>query len=236
MKLEPVEEVLVKDPFTGKTSLVAIDRAGHTEKSLIVTLADPNLSRERKDHALSMYLYERGKDSMSMIVDLMRYKGQHTKESRVFESRMRLDFESFVGSFTHYLNNQARLLGITLGVNIENERILFTEWLKSKKEKVFTYIDFAREMKSKSEFSDDFSEIDITKAALIEMAIYAQDEADALTKAVERISQARMAMKGGGIYVDKSGRPYSVNDPSLDEIIKKEREAEKEALKDDDNK
>ncbi len=225
MKLEPVEQVKVKDPFTGKTEIVTLDRTGTTEKSLIVALADPNLTRERKDHVLSMYLYERGKESMSLIVDLMRYKGQHSREGQVFQSRMRMDFESFVNSFTLYLQNQSRLLGITLGVDMEKEKIDFMDWLSKQKAKGLTYRDFCEDRTPDAEFNT-------TRLALIEMGIYAQDEANSLMKAVEQIVQARMAMKGGGIYVDKMGRPFSVNDPSLDEIIKKEREIENEANKD----
>ncbi len=222
--------------MTGETKLVVLDRTGHNEKDLGKTLMDPKLSRDRKDHALSMYLFERGAQNVSMIIDLFRYKGQHSKQSQVFQSRMRLDFETFVNSFVRYLDNQSRLIGVTLGVNIANEKKLFEEWIKTGKDKGkgFTYIDFAMAMKSKQKFSDEFTEADRTKAALIEMALYAQDESDALIQGIEDIVKARMAMKGGGIYVDKSGKPFSVNDPALDEIIKKEREAEKEAEKEND--
>ena len=66
---------------------------------------------------------------------------------------------------------------------------------------------------------------------LIESAIYDIDEANRLQEAVDNIAKARMAQKGYGIYVDKRGQPYSVNDLELDEIIKKDREIIDEAEK-----
>ncbi len=224
--LEAVQQIEVRDPITNKVSIVNIDRTGHGESRLILALADPNLSREKKDHYLSMYMWELGKESMSMMVDLMRYKGEHTREGRVFQSRMRFDFETFVNSFTFYLQNQSRLLGITLGLDIEKERGEFKAWLKSedRRGKSYSYKDYC-EYKG----DGDIAFKDRAHIALIEMAIYASDEAESLIKAVRNITQAREAMKGGGIYVDRSGRPYSVNDPDIMEIIKKEREIENEA-------
>lgn len=218
----------MKDPFSGKDKLVVLDRAGHTEQKLIIALANPDLKRDQKDHALSMYLYERGAENTSMLVDLMRYKGEHTKESRVFQSRMRFDFESFVTTFTNYLRTQSQLLGLTLGVNIAQEKEKFIIWLKEFKEKNpdngkrLCYLDYIKAI-SKSK------KIPAERAALIEMAIYSQDEAENLTNAVNRIATARMVAKGYGIYVDRRGRPFNVNDPEVDEIIKKDREIEKEA-------
>ena len=220
--LKPYENVEVKDPFTGEKKMISLDRTGHNETKLITVLADPEKSRDQKDHALSMYAFERGAQNISMLVDLYRYKGEHTKQTELFKSRMRLDFETFVNSFTRYLQNQSILLGITLGINIEKEKEAFEKWLKTgdNKKKGYTYIDF---------YSLHKPITDKTKIALIEMAIYAQDESDALIKGIQDIVQARMAMKGGGIYIDKNMQPFSVNDPALDEIIKKEREMEKEA-------
>jgi hypothetical protein len=223
LKLEPIEQLEITDPFTGKTSLITIDRSGTTQQKLAIALLDKNIPQDRKDYIMSMYLYERGKESMSMITDIMRYKGQYTREGRVFQSQMRLDFESFVNSFTHYLQNQSRMLGISLGVNIEQEKEKFIEWLAKKENKgtgVY-YKDFYESTRA-------IPKEDVAKVALIEMAIFANDEASDLTKKVENIVRAREAMRGGGIYISKSGQPFSVNDPEIMEIVKKEREAEQE--------
>lgn len=224
-KIDPTYQVRVKDPLTGQTKLVTFDRAGHTEQKLIIALADPNLKRDQKDHALSMYLFERGAENSSMLIDLFRYKGEHTKESRVFQSRMRFDFEAFVSMFTNYLKNQSRLLGLTLGVNIPNEKKKFEDWLKlpENKDRANSYIDYQKSTKKK---------FTVDRVALIEMAIYSLDEAERLAKNIENIANARMATKGYGIYVDKSGHPFNVNEPGLDEIIKKDRELQQEAEQD----
>lgn len=216
-------EVEVKDPVTGKNKIVKLDRAGHTEQKLIMALADPKITRDQKDHALSMYMFERGAENSSMLIDLFRYKGEHTKESRVFQSRMRFDFESFVNMFTDYLRNQSRLLGLTLDVNIYEEKQKFIKWLElpNNKDKSYTYIDYFKTT-SKNKLATE-------RAALIEMAIYSLDEAERLAKNVENIATARMATKGFGIYVDSRGRPFNVNDPEIDDIIKKDREIQQEA-------
>lgn len=220
----------MKDPLTGETKMIVLDRTGHNEKDLGKMLMDPKLSRDRKDHALSMYLFERGAQNVSMIIDLFRYKGEHSKQSQVFQSRMRLDFETFVNSFVAYLDNQSRLIGITLGVDIKKEKEDFEKWIKlpGNLKKGYTYLDFCKSRQSDVKFNTQ-------RIALIEMAIYSQDESDALIKGIEDLVKARMAMKGGGVFVDKSGKPYSVNDPELDDIIKKEREIEDEAEKQNDN-
>lgn len=226
--LKPYEQVEVEDPFTHEKKMISLDRTGHNEKSLIMALADPNLSRDRKDHALSMYLWERGAQSASLIADIMRYKGQYSKENQVFQARMRFDFEAFVNSFTNYLDNQAHLLGITLCIDIPKEKKEFEAWLKVGENagKGYTYKDFYEITEKKHELWTE------TKLALVELALYAQDEADALKKAIQNIQVARMAMKGGGIYVDKQGKPYSVNDPALEDIIKAEKEIDKQARED----
>lgn len=211
--------------MTGKKSLITLDRTGHTEQKLIVALANPDLSREKKDHALSMYLWERGAENSSLLVDLMRYKGEHTKESRVFQSRMRFDFESFVAIFISHLVGQAERLGKTLGIDIREEKSAFENWLHlpNNTEKEYTYLNY---------YQSNASEIDLDRVALIEMAMYDLDQADSLRKSVDRITQARMARQGGGIYVDRNGRPFNANDPDIEEIVKKDRELQQEAEQD----
>jgi hypothetical protein len=227
----PIQEVELTDPITGKKSLVSLDRTGHSETKLIQALADPNLTRDRKDHELSMYLYERGAHNTSMIVDLMRYKGMHSKESQIFKSQIRFDFQTFANSFVAYLHNQSRLLGITLGVDIAEEKSKFQEWLSlpNNKGKGYTYAAYWESGKRMI-----LSEERRPMAALIEMAIMALDEAQLLQNAIENIVKARDAARGGGIYIDRMGRPYDLNDPMLEDVMKAEREIIAEAEKDND--
>ena len=223
--LKPKEKITVKDQFTGREKTITLDRTGHNEKSLIIALADPDKTRDQKDHALSMYLFERGHENLSMLTDLYRYKGEHTKESRVFQSRMRYDFESFVTNFVMHLESSAFRIGKIFHVDIYGEKKAFEDWLRlpNNKERGYGYRDFRMFTNNSLESQEGM--------ALIEMAIYDIDEAEKLQKAVDNITKARMAQKGYGIYVDKRGQPYSVNDLDLDEIIKKDREIIDEAEK-----
>lgn len=227
--LEAISKIQMRDPVSGETRMIAIDRAGYNEQRLMMTLADPEKTRDQKDFAVSMYLYERGKESTSMVVDLMRYKGQHTKETRAFTSQIRFDFEMFVATFTKYLENQSRLLAITLDLDIREEREKFRSWLslENNKGQGYTYLDFWR-----SDGEPVSSEAK-SRMALIEMAIMSLDEAERLSDVVHRIARARQQEKGYGIYIDKRGKPYTVNDPEIEEIVKADRESTKNSQKDD---
>ena len=200
---------------------MVIDRAGYTEDKLSTALANPDLTRDQKDFEISMYLYQRGAHNTSMLVDLVRYKGAHTKETRVFKSQIRFDFEAFVNSFTNYLADQSRLIGMTLGVDISKERMAFEEWLKlpNNKGKAVTYKDF------RTTYKKEYT-------VLMEMAIHASEEADILRANVRKMADARMRDKGKGIYVSTEGVPYTMDDPQLDDAIKADRESTAEAQKD----
>jgi hypothetical protein len=211
--------VEVENPFTDEKQIMVIDRAGYTEDKLSTALANPDLTRDQKDFEISMYLYQRGAHNTSMLVDLFRYKGAHTKETRVFKSQIRFDFEQFVNSFTHYLDDQWRLLGIALGVNIQVEKERFEAWLKLPNNKESTFKDFAPNWNPE-------------KIALVEMAIHAKDEAELLRANVRKMADARMRDKGKGIYISTAGVPYTMNDPQLDDAIKADRESTAEAQKD----
>ena len=43
-----------------------------------------------------------------MVVDIMRYQGQNTKETRAFKSQMRFDYEMFVNAMTILFRDIAR--------------------------------------------------------------------------------------------------------------------------------
>jgi hypothetical protein len=212
-------EIEFKDPITGEKRLAVIDRTGYSEGNLITALSNPETPRDRKDFLLSMYLYERGAHGASMVADLMRYKGHHTKETRVFKSQIRFDFETFVDTFAAYLKDQSRLIGLTLGINIGDEIKAYAEWLEMPNNKKGTYKDFNKKDA-------------VTYVALIEMAMRAHEEAGILKENVRRMADARTREKGKGIYVSTAGVPFTIDDPQLDEIIKADREAT-EGIKND---
>jgi len=215
--LPPVQKVEVKDPFTGHKKIVKLDRTGTHEQKLIVALADPKLNQDQKDNVLSMYLFERGKESASFLAELFRYKGHHTKESRVFQTRMRFDFEMFVNMFIEYLRKQAEVIGKICKVNVEEEKERFRKWLQlpNNKAKGYTYIDFCETQEGVKRLVWDM--------LFIQLAINNLDEAEYLREEVDKITRAREAQKGGGIYIDSKGQPFSINDPNLDDIIKQDK-------------
>lgn len=105
--LKPVETFTYIDPVTKQKKSFTIDRRGTTEDRVALTLLDKEATREQKDSAVSMYLFERGKEGASMMMDLWAYKGAHTKESRAFQSTMRYDFETFLSVFQIFMQDSA---------------------------------------------------------------------------------------------------------------------------------
>jgi len=232
--LVPSETVETTDPISGQKYLVPLDRTGHSERKLIMALADPNLTRDRKDFELSMYMFERGKENVSMLLDLMRYKGAHTKESHVFKATMRFDFESFVSQFTAYLRDRILFASEILGIDIVQERNDFFGWVKERiakdkedevEPKKYSYLDYARYKKKADGING------VMMAYLVAQAIHDLDESEHLANTVKRIAEAREKEKGKGVYLDRSGRPYSLDNPELDDVIKADREARAEAEK-----
>lgn len=135
-----VETLEIEDPITHKKSIYELDRGGTRDQKLAMILADPSADEQKKMGMLSLYLFERGKESASFITDLMLYKGAHTKESRQFQSRMQYDWTFFVGMFASFLLEQATtMLGSVLPTSdimtVEYDAL---EYLKKEKEKYET--------------------------------------------------------------------------------------------------
>lgn len=243
--LEPIMKVTVEDPLTGEKKLITLDRSGYSEAKLVAILADPDTSRERKDHELSMYMWERGGESMSMMVDLIRYKGQHSKESNVFKSQIRFDFEAFLSTFCMSLEDEVGIASQILGIDVAGERGSFYAFVGERvaadqkaakesgeeyKRKEYTYFDYLV-YKEKTKASKD-RELRMW-AMHVAKAIHAYDTASLIRKRIESIRDARERDKGKGVYLSASGRPYTLNDPELDEIIKGDREATQKIKKEE---
>lgn len=229
-ELKPNQKITVVDPITKKKSIVVLDRTGHSEAKLITALADPHLSRDRKDQELSMYLFTRGAEGASMILDLLRYKGEHTKETRVFKSQVRFDFEAFVDSMVQYLQGQADRAAAILGIDLKKEIEGYRRWLglPNNKGKGYSYADYRYATGQTP--TTEYSWFRLELLAISE-AIFALDQAQRLEGARDNITKAREREKGGGIYVGKGGKVYSVSDPEVDAIIKADREATREIEK-----
>lgn len=188
-------------------------------------MVDPNLNRDQKDHLISMYLWERGKESSSFLVDLFRYKGEHTKETRAFKSQMRFDFEIFISQFSKYVRAQAEMVAKGLKVDLFKERDDFKAWLTliNNKGQDHDYLDFA----SLSSHTERRTRPTVEKI-MIQMAIYSLEEGEKWVQQVRNVANAREREKGKGIYVSKEGAIYTHDDPDMDEIIKADREREAE--------
>ena len=225
-KVKPQQKIKITDPITKKTTIVNLDRTGFTEQKLITALADPKMKRDRKDHELSMYLFSRGAEGASMMLDLMRYKGEHTKETRVFKSQMRFDFEGLVDLLIAYLQGQADRTAKILCIDLAAEIRAYRAWLllPNNKGKEYTYWDF---ITSGTPITNGEHTVRRLEALMISEAMFALDEAERLEASRSNIIKAREREKGGGVYVDVSGKVYSVDDPEVDEIIKADREASK---------
>lgn len=215
--LEASEEIEVENPVTHQKTKVIVQRDGTPESKLIIALADPEKSRDQKDAILGMYLFERGKESSSFLMDLFRYKGSHTKETRAFKSQMRFDFEMFVGLFTNYLESVGKGIWGEMELDISPEEFLegYTKYVKEGGERsILSYSATLGLQMSQS------------KAGVIQMAIRSISEAQKLRDTVAKMTEARMREKGFGIYIDTTGKPYSIftDDHEIDDVIKRDRE------------
>lgn len=214
------ETFIVRNPVTGKEAKVELSRAGTQESDLIVALADPNVTREQKDFALSMYLWGRGAESSSMMVDLIQYKGTHSKETRVFKSQIRFDFEALITSLVDHFEIQAKNTFANLGYDPEGFIEEFKKFLEasndSKDKTVFDYL------KTMYEYDGRLLRLE---AVMLSQAVFQLDEATKLSKARANIALAREREKGGGIYVDRAGRAYDATMPEVNDIIKRDQEA-----------
>lgn len=231
-KVEAEETINVQNPVTGKVTEVTIQRDGTPESKLIVALADPKLTRDQKDHTLSMYLFERGKDNASFMVDIMRYKGQHTKETRAFKSQMRFDFEMFIATFTRHMTDSSEAIAEELGYSdFRSLATEYVEWVKGKKKDQANEkargndTDVALNLSVKTFFLEGREEIvSVEVAAMLNLAFRQFAEADLLTTQTKSVAEARMKEKGFGIYIDTSGKPYTIFDNDVIDVVKKDKE------------
>lgn len=228
--LTPTSEVEVTDPVSGKKTMITIDRTGTTESKLLIALADKNLNRDQKDAVLSMYLFERGKESASFLMDLMRFKGFHTKETRAFKSQVRFDFEMYVSLSAKCFDDAAFAIGLELGYSREEFRELglkYVEFIKDCEKRedpdrtVFAFTKVNRIKMSRE------------KAALIRQAFQNLESALLLKQSVANTAAARERDNGKGIYIDGAGKPYSCDDPEINDVIKKDQERLAELKKQD---
>lgn len=212
--LQATEVVEYKDPISGETKKIMIDRRGTTDEKLALTLLDDKISREQKDSVISLYLFEKGKHGASMLMDLWQYKGQHTKESRAFQSTMRFDFELFLSTFQIFMHDSADLIFKNLPIEI---------------------VDVEEEVEGKKvakQIVKVTRDVEPNEIAVVlgEYARYFNMTASLLGKRIKAEVEKRERAMGKGIYLSKDGKPYSIQeDGDIVEVVKRDKdESDKE--------
>ncbi len=212
--LQATEIVEYKDPISGDTKKIMIDRRGTTDEKLALTLLDDKISRDQKDSIISLYLFEKGKHGASMLMDLWQYKGTHTKESRAFQSTMRFDFELFLGVFQDFMAKSSALVFNNLPIELAEVEVE-EDGKKITKEIVKVTRDVTP------------NEIAVV---LGQFAQFHQIHGDLLARKIRQEVEKRERAKGKGIYLSTDGKPYSITeDGDIVEVVKRDvEEAAKE--------
>ena len=224
MGLEAVKEVEVVNPVTKEKSLITIDRRGTHEDKLAIMAGKYTqglITKDQMDATLSLYLFERGKENTSMLVDLYRYKGAHTKETRAFTSQMRFDFEMFIKMFIEQMRSVSKDIANTYGIH--DIKLFCKNYLK--------VLEDARKENTKPDFKKFYPD-DEADCAHIRTMIRNWTEADRFEEMVAKVTEGRQREKGYGIYIDAQGKPYSIfDDQKVDEVVKRDIERLKELAK-----
>lgn len=210
------QTIEIMNPLTRNKATITINREGTTEQRLAAILLHPDATVDEKDLFLSNYLLEKGLDSASFLAELYRSKGAFTKESRLFKTQMRFDYESFVNMFTIFLDTTAD--SIIKNLTLVEPADLY--------EKVVSLIsnkkcDSIREaiivfLKQK--------DIQSPNIALLEMAVRYRDQAETLRSTTRKITEERAREKGYGIYIGTNGKIYSIFDKDIEEQMLKDKD------------
>jgi len=219
VKVPASQEVDVVNPLTGNRSLVTINSDGTTDEKAAAILIHPEASKEQKEVAIAAWLFERGRENSSFLMELFQSKGLHTKETRQFKTQMRFDFESFVNLFTAHLDEQSEAILKNLHLSVKMYDEILEDVVKS--HSIQRSIE-----KIAGTMSDE-------RRALVEIAARFKDEAESLRNQTKKIAEERMKEKGYGIYIDSKGEIYSIFDKDfLGKVERDKEELTKEATKD----
>lgn len=217
--LTAVEKVEVVNPITKEKSLVTIDRTGTHEGKLAIRAAEYTrglITRDQFDSTVSLYLFERGKEGLSMLTDLYQYKGQHTRETRSFMSQARFDYEVLVKRIAEQMRAVAR--DVAKLYNVIDIPLFCSEYLREMEE--------ARKEDRTPNLRNFFSAWgdSIADVAHLITMIRNWTEADRLESDVKRVTQARERERGHGIYIDRSGKPYSIyEDNNIEDVVRDDK-------------
>ena len=205
-------------------SMMVIDRVGMTDKKLAKIMAS-NQNQEKKDIALTNYLFDRGLTSAPFLAEMFQFKGHLTKETRQFKSQMRFDFEMFVSTFTTFMADLSEELWEIVSPDIDMETVK-TKLFK-KKDRTVNDV--------KKAFWDEDPDLNSQQVALLTLALELNNHQEFLNNSVKKITENREREKGKGIYLDKLGRAHSLYDENLVDIIKAEKEDLKKKVDEKNN-
>lgn len=197
-----VSEVEYVNPFTGNKSIQVIDRRGTSDEKLALVFADKDSSEDLKLSTLSLYLFEKGRESASFIADLMLYKGTNTKEMRNFKSQMKFDFDLFINTFASFLFDSAE----------DTIRILLPgEYSVDVANKVYSKMKEMKENEEEIDLHTVISQmyIDRTKSdvALIAQSVRQVIAAQEYRKKLKDLATEREEARGKNVFV-KDGQAY----------------------------
>jgi hypothetical protein len=197
---ERVQTVSITNPATGETTNIVIDRRGMFDEKLGGILVDKNKTDDEKLSAISLYLFERGKESSSFLVDLIASKGQFFKGAQQFKSQIRFDLNVLLETIYDFLFSMAKSIFDDLGISSDASEVEEEAFYYLKDNESETLSDFVRK-----KFSDlpNLSGYDII---FIKMALQYASEAKLIKKRMEEISEERERERGKGIFINKQGR------------------------------
>ena len=214
---ERIQEVEMFNTATGRKEIVTIDRRGMFDEKLGMILSNKDSTMDSKLSAMSLWLFERGRESGSFIIDVIQAKGQFMKGAQKFKSQIRFDFTIFMETFCNYLEGNAQTVIDYLMPGkkaLEVEREAF-DYLKKNKEK--TLKDFVQENIPPHIYTSFLG-------MSIELALRDQSEAQLIRKRIYEMAEEREKESGKGIYLTTEGKATS----NINESNNKPKVEEKE--------
>ena len=196
IKTPKEEKFTVENPITGKKAEITLSRQGTTDEKLAMIMLSPDATKEQKDSMLATYIFERGRENTSFLMELYISKGTLVRETQAFKKQIRFDLERFAD--------------MVVGIFQDMANDVYTELKVDKNLNGGVMVPKGGDIK--------------LYASLFKMAQRLEKGAELITKQREAITEARMREKGYGIYLDKNGQAFSIYDSDIEEVVHKEKE------------
>ena len=209
------EDVKIKNNMTGREVIVHLNRSGIKDDDLSLVLSNTEKTKQQKESAVAEWLFERGLESPSFLADLFRYKGEHTKETRIFKSQIRRDFDYLLNTLStvyfDFANSLYSYFDFHQKIALTDLIQEYTNYVKiNKKDKLYDYT-LSKNL--------NLSKIECFQLELIIRYWLMGSE---MKERHEKITNERERIKGRGIFIDKDGKIFSAYDKDFSDIIKAE--------------